>query len=92
MIINIDKVINGVLLIVIVFLSLCSKPTVNVVEGISEEEYLYRLEVFKIGVENEKLRDEIQGFKIQIIKDSAFVHNASNKQVDSLFTDYFGQP
>ena len=92
MIVNIDKIINGILLVVILFLSLCSKPTVNVVEGISEEEYLYRLEVFKIGVENEKLRDEIQGFKKAMVKDSVFIHNATNKQLDSLFSNYFRQP
>lgn len=89
MIVNIDKVVNVILLIVILFLSLCSKPTVNVVEGISEEEYLYRLEVFKIGVENEKLREEIQEFHNAMVKDSAFIHTATVSELDSMWADYF---
>ena len=89
MIVNIDKVINVILLIVILFLSLCSKPSVTVNEGISEEEYLYRLEVFKIGVENEKLRDEIQNFKEAMVEDSVFIHHATESELDSMFTEYF---
>ena len=87
--ITFDRLVNFILLGVVLFLSLCSSPTVTINEGISEEEYNYRLEVFKIGLENQKLKDEIQGFKQEIIKDSVFIHNASTKQIDSLFTDYF---
>jgi len=89
MTITIDKLFNICLILAVLFLSLCSKPSVTVNEGISEEEYLYRLEVFKIGLENEKLKNEIQQFKNAMVKDSVFIHNATNKQLDSLFSDYF---
>jgi len=89
MIVNIDKVVNVVLLVVILFLSLCSKPTVNVIEGISEEEYLYRLEVFKIGLENQKLKDEIQGFKNKYESDTAIIHNANREGIINILAERY---
>ena len=80
---------NIVLIGVILFLTLCSKPTVIVNEGISEDEYQYRLEVFKLTQVNKNLQNEIINFKESIIKDSVFVSTASNNQIDSLFTSYF---
>jgi hypothetical protein len=87
-----DKLVNIILIVTILFLSLCSSPKVEVNQGMSEQEHLYRLEVFKIGLENERLHNEINNFKTAIIKDSVFIHNATNNQIDSLFTSYLGQP
>jgi len=89
MIVNIDKVVNVVLLVVILFLSLCSKPSVTVNEGISEEEYLYRLEVFKIGLENQKLKDEIQGFKNKYESDTAIIHNANREGIINILAERY---
>ena len=80
---------NIVLIGIILFLTLCSKPTVIINEGISEEEFKYRIKVLELTQANQTLQNEIINFKESLIKDSVFVSHASNEQIDSLFTNYF---
>jgi hypothetical protein len=47
------------------------------------------LEIQSLKNDKKLLNYEIERFKDKIISDSAFVHNATNNQIDSLFTDYF---
>jgi len=89
MIVPIDKLINIGLVIAILFLTLCSKSSVTINEGISEGEYLYRLEVFKIGLENEKLQDEIQGFKNKYEKDTAIINIATPTAISNILSDRY---
>ncbi len=46
--------------------------------------------ILTLSINDKKLLNyEIERFKDKIIADSAFVHNATNNQIDSLFTEYF---
>tara|TARA_R110000803_G_scaffold32995_2_gene72365 strand:- start:1129 stop:1401 length:273 start_codon:yes stop_codon:yes gene_type:complete len=69
-------------------LSLFKSNTVNV-EGYTQKEVNYLLEIQNLKNDTKTLKYEIEKFKESIIKDSIFVHNASNQQIDSLFTSYF---
>ncbi len=58
-------------------------------EGYTQNEVDYLLKIKDLQNEKKHLRYEIEIFKESIIKDSVFVHNATNEQIDSLFTNYF---
>jgi len=61
------------------------------VEGYTKEEVNYMLEIQQLKNESKHLKYEIEKFKESIIKDSVFVHNATNEQIDSLFSTYFNR-
>jgi len=65
------------------------KSSSVVVEGYTQEEVDYLLEIQSLKNDKKYLKYEIERFKDKIIIDSAFVHNATNNQIDSLFTNYF---
>lgn len=68
--------------------SLFKGDTVNI-EGYSQSEVDYLLKIQSLENEKKHLKYEIEKFKESIIQDSIFVHNATNDQIDSLFTNYF---
>jgi len=65
------------------------KSTSTTIEGYTQQEVNYLLEIQSLKNDKKLLNYEIERFKDKIISDSAFVHNATNNQIDSLFTDYF---
>ena len=65
------------------------KSTSTTIEGYTQQEVDYLLEIQSLKNDKKLLNYEIERFKDKIISDSAFVHNATNNQIDSLFTDYF---
>ena len=65
------------------------KSSSVVVEGYTQQEVDYLLEIQSLKNDKKTLKYEIERFKDKIIIDSAFVHNATNNQIDSLFTNYF---
>ena len=65
------------------------KSTSTTIEGYTKQEVNYLLEIQSLKNDKKLLNYEIERFKDKIISDSAFVHNATNNQIDSLFTDYF---
>lgn len=65
------------------------KSTSATIEGYTQQEVEYLLEIQSLKNDKKYLKYEIERFKDKIISDSAFVHNATNNQIDSLFTDYF---
>jgi len=65
------------------------KSTSATIEGYTQQEVDYLLEIQSLKNDKKLLNYEIERFKEKIILDSAFVHNATNNQIDSLFTDYF---
>ena len=67
------------------------RPTINV-QGYTSKEVEYLLEINKLKQDKNLLKYEIEIFKEELIKDSVFVHHATNHQIDSLFTEYLGQP
>ena len=67
------------------------KSTSVVVEGYTQKEVDYLLEIQSLKNDKKHMIYEIEKFKESIIKDSVFVHNATNGQIDSLFTSYFNR-
>ena len=65
------------------------KSTSTTIEGYTQQEVDYLLEIQSLKNDKKYLKYEIERFKDKIIIDSAFVHNATTDQIDSLFTDYF---
>ena len=65
------------------------KSTSVTIEGYTQQEVDYLLEIQSLKNDKKTLNYEIERFKDKIIIDSAFVHNATNNQIDSLFTNYF---
>ena len=65
------------------------KSSSVVVEGYTQQEVNYLLEIQSLKNDKKYLKYEIERFKDKIIADSAFVYNATNNQIDSLFTNYF---
>ena len=65
------------------------KSTSATIEGYTQQEVDYLLEIQSLKNDKKLLNYEIERFKEKIILDSAFVHNATNNQIDSLSTDYF---
>ena len=61
-------------------LSLFKSNTVNV-EGYTQKEVNYLLEIQNLKNDTKTLKYEIEKFKESIIKDSIFVHNASNQRI-----------
>jgi hypothetical protein len=80
-------IVLGVIALSLV-LSLFKGTSVRV-EGYTQQEVNYLLEIQSLKNDKKYLKYEIERFKDKIILDSAFVHNATNNQIDSLFTDYF---
>ena len=83
----ITLVVLGVIALSLV-LSLFKGTSVNV-EGYTQKEVDYLLEIQSLKNDKKHLKYEIEVFKDKIIADSAFFHNATNKQIDSSFTAYF---
>ena len=61
------------------------------VEGYTQQEVNYLLEIQSLKNDKKHLNYEIERFKDKIIADSAFFHNATNHQIDSSFTSYFNR-
>lgn len=74
-----------ILLIIAIGLILNVFKTTSVkVEGYSKEEVNYLLEIQRLKQEKTNLLKQISNYEYQIFKDSAFVHNATWKERDSL--------
>lgn len=67
------------------------KSTSATIEGYTQQEVNYLLEIQSLKNDKKTLNYEIERFKDKIIIDSAFFHNATNQQIDSSFTDYFNR-
>jgi hypothetical protein len=67
------------------------KGTSVVVEGYTQKEVNYLLEIQSLKNDKKTLNYEIERFKDKIILDSAFFHNATNHEIDSSFTSYFNR-
>lgn len=67
------------------------KSTSAKIEGYTQQEVDYLLEIQSLKNDKKTLKYEIERFKDKIIIDSAFFHNATNQQIDSSFTDYFNR-
>ena len=67
------------------------KSTSTTIEGYTQQEVDYLLEIQSLKNDKKTLKYEIERFKDKIIIDSAFFHNATNKQIDSSFTSYFNR-
>jgi len=67
------------------------KSTSTTIEGYTQQEVDYLLEIQSLKNDKKTLKYEIERFKDKIIIDSAFFHNATNHQIDSSFTSYFNR-
>ena len=67
------------------------KSTSVTVEGYTQQEVDYLLEIQSLKNDKKTLNYEIERFKDKIIIDSAFFHNATNHEIDSSFTSYFNR-
>jgi len=67
------------------------KSTSATIEGYTQQEVDYLLEIQSLKNDKKNLKYEIERFKDKIIIDSAFFHNATNHQIDSSFTSYFNR-
>tara|TARA_R110001592_G_scaffold102342_1_gene289024 strand:+ start:1923 stop:2198 length:276 start_codon:yes stop_codon:yes gene_type:complete len=67
------------------------KSTSATIEGYTQQEVNYLLEIQSLKNDKKTLKYEIERFKDKIILDSAFFHNATNHQIDSSFTSYFNR-
>jgi hypothetical protein len=67
------------------------KSSFVVVEGYTQKEVNYLLEIQSLKNDKKTLNYEIERFKDKIILDSAFFHNATNHEIDSSFTSYFNR-
>lgn len=90
---DLNKILNYSLIVLgVLYLTHC-QPTKEVAvipeDYISPREFKYRMDVIDLVQKNQTLEYEIQGIKKAIIKDSVFIHNATNHEIDSLFTGYF---
>lgn len=81
---NIILIVMGVLVVFSLF-----KRTTVTVEGYTSKEVEYLLKIQNLENDKKRLNYEIELFKEELIRDSVFIHSASNHQIDSLFTDYF---
>ena len=84
---NLIYIIGGAIALMLIY-STFKTPIINV-NGYTQKEVNYILEISNLKNETKRLKYDIEIFKESIIKDSAFVHNATNQQVDSLFSNYF---
>jgi len=67
------------------------KSTSTTIEGYTQQEVNYLLEIQSLKNDKKLLNYEIERFKDKIVADSAFFHNATNHQIDSSFTSYFNR-
>jgi hypothetical protein len=67
------------------------KSTSATIEGYTQQEVNYLLEIQSLKNDKKTLNYEIERFKDKIILDSAFFHNATNHEIDSSFTSYFNR-
>jgi len=67
------------------------KSTSATIEGYTQQEVNYLLEIQSLKNDKKTLKYEIERFKDKIILDSAFFHNATNYEIDSSFTSYFNR-
>lgn len=86
------------ILLIIVLIVQVGGMFFSVPEGMSEEEYLYRIKVHDLNQEkaellkiNNKLEYKIKTFKDEILKNDSIVGSYSNEQLDSAFSDYFSR-
>ena len=82
-------VVLGVIALTLI-LSLFKGTSVRV-EGYTQQEVNYLLEIQSLKNDKKTLKYEIERFKDKIISDSAFFHNATKHQIDSSFTSYFNR-
>ena len=82
-------VVLGVIALSLI-LSLFKGTSVRV-EGYTQQEVDYLLEIQSLKNDKKTLHYEIERFKDKIIDDSAFFHNATKHQIDSSFTSYFNR-
>ena len=87
--ITFDRLVNIVLLIALLFVTLCSNPTVIVNEGITEGEFNYRVKVIELQNQNKNLQNDITKFKEAYHNDSINISHSTIGEIDSLFTTYF---
>jgi hypothetical protein len=82
-------IVLGVIALSLV-LSLFKGTSVRV-EGYTQQEVNYLLEIQSLKNDKKYLNYEIERFKDKIITDSAFFHSATKQQIDSSFTSYFNR-
>lgn len=82
-------IVLGVIALSLV-LSLFKGTSVRV-EGYTQQEVNYLLEIQSLKNDKKYLNYEIERFKDKIITDSAFFHNATKHEIDSSFTSYFNR-
>jgi hypothetical protein len=86
---TIALVVLGVIALTLI-LSLFKGTSVRV-EGYTQKEVNYLLEIQSLKNDKKYLNYEIERFKDKIISDSAFFHNATKHEIDSSFTSYFNR-
>ena len=67
------------------------KSTSATIEGYTQQEVDYLLEIQSMKNDKKTLKYEIERCKDKIISDSVFFHNATNHEIDSSFTSYFNR-
>lgn len=82
-------IVLGVIALTLI-LSLFKSSSV-VVEGYTQQEVNYLLEIQSLKNDKKYLNYEIERFKDKIISDSAFFHNATKHEIDSSFASYFNR-
>ena len=82
-------IVLGVIALSLV-LSLFKGTSVRV-EGYTQQEVNYLLEIQSLKNDKKYLNYEIERFKDKIITDSAFFRSATKQQIDSSFTSYFNR-
>lgn len=84
-----ERALMLALIIAVLFLSLCSSPTVIVNEGISEDEFNYRLKVLKQADKIKTLNNEIQDFKNIYEKDTSIIVRANVSALEHIITERY---
>jgi len=87
---HLSSILHSIVVLLLVF-SLFKQPKL-IIDGYSSDEVNYLLEIQKLKQDKSRLFYDIEKIKTSIKADSVFIHNASNKQIDSLFSDYLRHP
>ena len=90
--------IEKIVVILLAVLVLNSFISWFIPQGMTNEEHELKLKLHDLEIEkavledhNDRLEFKIKGFKDEIIKNDSVVDNATNEQLDSLFSDYFNR-
>lgn len=90
--------IEKIIVILLAVLVLNSFISWFIPQGMTNEEHELKLKLHDLEIEksimedhNDRLEFKIKGFKDEIIKNDSVVDNATNEQLDSLFSDYFNR-